>query len=179
MSNQVQTESGSRLLEVEVNDLQIELQRLQTNREELARRPVFAQDAPAAEVAQRIVSTVSQNAGSLRAMDAAIEVLMERLTGKRSQLAQAQDLQRKAQLQQEIDQVRSEMADVCDRVNEASNYITEQVDKLKALETKLIPLRQRLNPNTGDYPYFVLSEPLSVPRATHNDIQTCLEPRPL
>lgn len=179
MSNQIQSESRSSVLEVEVNELQVELQQLQSKREELSRRPVFSENTSAAEVAQRVVSTVSQNAGSLRAVDSTIEVLMERLGSKRSQLSKAQEAERKSAAQQEVDAAVVEMKICCDRINEMSRLVEDELQKLQSLAAQCGPARWVLHPFQTYTPFLAFDPNLTMPHAIAGETSFGVQPRPV
>lgn len=176
MTTEVQ--SHAQALADEIAQLQIELPKLTAQRQELAQFPSLPPDANPAEVAQRIAASVTDNAGKIRGLDAAIANLQSTLASKRLQLAQAKETERRADLSYRMGLLHEDATRSCEKINQISALLEAEISRLRAIEQAVHPIRYALQ-SYRPYPYVYSDETLTVIEASTTEVGHHLLARPL
>lgn len=171
-------QSPSQVLESEISKLQAEIPRLKAERDQLGRIPMLPVGADPGEVAEKISSSVSGNAGRLRGIDSALATLTESLTAKQRQLAQTKEQERKQDATQKMAELHQKAISQCERINQMSRLLEAEVGKLRETERAIASPRHVVMPSY-QYPYLLVDENATVLQAGWSTVGCHVGPRPL
>lgn len=173
-----EVQTHAQVLADEIAQLQIELPKLTAQRQEFAQFPALPPDAKPSVVAERIAASVTDNAGKIRGLDAAISTLQSTLVSKQRQLATAKETERKEKATQKMAELHQQGIRQCERINTLTEMLEAEVSRLRQTEREIAPARHIVMPGYQN-PYLLLDETATVLKAGWSTVGIHVSVRPL
>jgi len=177
--NTTPTQDPSEFLTTEVERLQVELKKLEAERQDRSRIPVLAADANPQKVAEQVTASVAGNGPCIRRLDAAIATLSEVIAAKKRQIVQLQEQEARAAARVRVEAAMNRIHEHCQKINAAVAFIAGEIESLKVIEAETRADRWTLFPYPRSYNFVDLPQNLTLPQATATDVNCYIKLCPL